>query len=64
MKKFSYVVRMLGFEPVKGTLLARDKKDAEIAAVEIFEDYNDIEDDATESERVKFYGPEIKRLYN
>jgi hypothetical protein len=53
---------MLGFSPVKGELEAINKKEAEILAVEIFSQHNDIEDDgATKSELVKFYAPEIKR---
>ncbi len=63
MKTFSYSVSMLGFSPVKGTLEAENKKEAEIAATQKFIDHNDLrhEEDETQEELVQYYGPTVKQ---
>ncbi len=64
MKKFTYSVSMLGFMFVQGTVEAESKKEAEIAAVNIFSDHNDLkhEDDETMEELINFYGPVVKQI--
>jgi hypothetical protein len=55
---------MLGFMFVQGTVEAESKKEAEIAAVNIFSDHNDLkhEDDETMEELINFYGPVVKQI--
>jgi hypothetical protein len=64
MKKFTYSVSMLGFMPVQGKMGAENKKDAEVAAINIFSDHNDLkhEEQETVEELINFYGPVVKQI--
>jgi hypothetical protein len=55
---------MLGFMPVQGKMGAENKKDAEVAAINIFSDHNDLkhEEQETVEELINFYGPVVKQI--
>lgn len=63
MKEFNFKVSMNGFLPVEGQTSAKNKKDAQIIAINKFLDKNDIEiDNASEDELIQFYAPSVNKL--
>jgi hypothetical protein len=64
MAHFSVSVYMSGFESIADVISADDKKQAEVKAVKMFLDKNDIQHDAQHSEDdlIRFYGPKVKKV--